>query len=313
MHELERQDLAEIIMHNLPPSERNILTEYYYNNKSFKEIGEEYKVGGQSAANAVRSTLKLCRKIASQLDKGKPVLIEPVITRHSSFFLVPCKRKDGIEFRKQKLPKKKKVNRSRYLWFNSLDDMPPLILHLYKKSEHYRKQEEERLRILKQEEEKRLYREKKFITMAKINNFQESLRIGKVSENALMDLVRSVGKTPVGMEGLFKGYDFFVCETKTAYEVKRDYKSVLTGNVVIETEMPVGTPSGLKTTFADYWIFDLYNCYVFIRVSRLRDLVWMENLKLCEFVGNGDTTKKAAYLAPIAKLHEYANNVYWKK
>ena len=64
--------------------------------------------------------------------------------------------------------------------------------------------------------------------------FEKDLVAGEASERILMDMVRRSGKTPMKPEGLFKLYDFFVCETKLAYEVKRDWKSADTGNVVIE-------------------------------------------------------------------------------
>ena len=146
--------------------------------------------------------------------------------------------------------------------------------------------------------------------MERVNKFQEDLATGEVSEHELMDLCRQQGKTPMKPKGLFKGYDFFVCETKLAYEVKRDWKSAHTGNVVIETEMPVGVASGLQTTIADFWIFDLPDCYVFIRVNSLKDMICFEKLNLTQFVGKGDSHAKCAYLPKIELVKKYATHIF---
>lgn len=145
-----------------------------------------------------------------------------------------------------------------------------------------------------------------------VSKFEEDLAIGELSEQYLMDLVRRKGLTPVKVEGLFKQYDFFVCETKKAYEVKRDWKSAHTGNVVIEIEHPIGTDSGLKTTTADYWIFDLPKEFIFITPDRLKDMLSYERLTLTEFIGNGDTQKKKAYLVDIDLVKKYAQTIFKK-
>ena len=144
--------------------------------------------------------------------------------------------------------------------------------------------------------------------------FKKDLVAGEASEKILMDMVRRSGKTPMKPEGLFSLYDFFVCETKLAYEVKRDWKSAHTGNVVIEIEMPVGTPSGLQTTIADYWVFDLPGEFVLARPGRLKDMLAFERIgSSCEFVGNGDSTMKRAYLVEVNILKKYSDGVYKKK
>ena len=145
-----------------------------------------------------------------------------------------------------------------------------------------------------------------------VSKFEEDLAIGELSEQYLMDIVRRKGLTPVKVEGLFKQYDFFVCETKKAYEVKRDWKSAHTGNVVIEIEHPIGKDSGLKTTTADYWIFDLPKEYIFITPERLKDMLSFERLTLTEFVGKGDAHKKKAYLVGVELVKKYAKTVFKK-
>ena len=140
--------------------------------------------------------------------------------------------------------------------------------------------------------------------------FEKDLEAGEASEVELMNWVRKLGKTPIKpVKGLFKHYDFFVCETKKAYEVKRDWKSAHTGNVVVEVEMPIGKPSGLLTTIADYWIFDLPDIFVFIKPEQLKELILHENLQSREFIGKGDTTKKRAYLVKVELIKRYSDFV----
>jgi len=288
------KDYVDTVLSHLPPSERYLIDAKYFDNRSLKDIASDFAVTGGMVSNMMFQIKRMCQKISDQLDKGRVISVEPVVSPKSSFYLNPF----GKPARKRNMRKKQRREDAK-----ANNEMLNLL----------RTSRTETSEQLGEKWQRHLEKQQRYQFMERVNKFQKDLATGEVSEQELMNLCREQGKTPMKPKGLFKGYDFFVCETKLAYEVKRDWKSAQTGNVVIETEMPVGKPSGLRTTRADYWIFDLPKCYVFIRVSRLRDLVWMENLKLCEFVGNGDTTKKAAYLAPIPKLHEYANNIYWKK
>ena len=288
------KDYIDTVLSHLPPSERYLIDARYFDNRSYRDIASDFAVTGGMVGNMMFRIKRMCLKISEQLDRVRVISVDPVVSPKSSFYL----NSSGKPARRRNMRK-----RHRREQVKRTDELIYLL----------RASRTESTEWLEEKWQRHLEKQQRYKFMERVNKFQEDLAKGEVSERELMNLCEEQGKTPMKPKGLFKGYDFFVCETKLAYEVKRDYKSLLTGNVVIETEMPVGKPSGLRTTRADYWIFDLPECYVFIRVSRLRDLVWMEKLKLCEFVGNGDTTKKAAYLAPIPKLHEYANNVYWKK
>jgi hypothetical protein len=142
----------------------------------------------------------------------------------------------------------------------------------------------------------------------KVESFNEDLEAGEESEYELMDLARQKGLTPVKVEGKFKYYDFFIAETKTAYEVKRDWKSKFTGNVVVEIEM-YNKPSGLITTKADLWVFDLPDCYITISPTSIKDLILLHGIKLVRFIGNGDTEPKRAYLVKRELLEQYADKI----
>ena len=144
----------------------------------------------------------------------------------------------------------------------------------------------------------------------RVETFQSDLEVGEASERDLMGICRGKGRTPVKVEGKFSGYDFFVAETKLAYEVKKDYKSAHTGNVVIEIEM-YGKPSGLMATIADIWIFDFPAAYLFIKPDRIKDCIVEGGYRVREFVGNGDTHSKRAYLVELETLKPYGDR--WLK
>ena len=88
-----------------------------------------------------------------------------------------------------------------------------------------------------------------------MSEFDTSLNIGKQREAELIAFFQSLGHKPIAIPGKFTGFDFFLANTKEAYEVKQDWKAHYSGNLVVEIEM-YGKPSGLMGTTADWWIFD---------------------------------------------------------
>jgi hypothetical protein len=142
----------------------------------------------------------------------------------------------------------------------------------------------------------------------KIESFNEDLKAGEESEHKLMQLARERGLTPVKIKGKFKPYDFFIAETKKAYEVKRDWKSKDTGNVVVEVEM-YNKPSGLMATKADLWVFDLPDCFITIEPEKLKDIILQQGIKLVRFIGNGDTEEKRAYLVKRELIEQFASKI----
>lgn len=142
----------------------------------------------------------------------------------------------------------------------------------------------------------------------KVNSFEEDLKAGEESECELMDLARQKGLTPVKVKGNFKYYDFFIAETKTAYEVKRDWESENSGNVVVEVEM-YNKPSGLITTRADLWVFDLPDCYITITPDSIRNSILLHGIKLVRFIAKGDTEPKRAYLVKRELIERFASKI----
>ncbi|SRR5258705_11141924 len=82
-------------------------------------------------------------------------------------------------------------------------------------------------------------------------------------------------------------------------EIKSDKKTIKTGNVFVEYRQPSG-PSGISTTEAEYWAFNLIGleCIILIKTERLKKLVkkaYKEGLKAL----GGDYNNYYGVLLPI--------------
>ena len=129
-----------------------------------------------------------------------------------------------------------------------------------------------------------------------MSSFKESLESGKKVENSVLSIIKKKYPKSYIIEGYFKDYDIYVPEKNMGIEVKRDEKSKYTGNLVIEIEFN-GKPSALSTTKADYWVFYDGDNYIWITPTMLKDLTQTCG-NVVEFIGNGDTKPKKAYLMP---------------
>ena len=138
--------------------------------------------------------------------------------------------------------------------------------------------------------------------------FDTSLSVGKLREAELIEFFQSKGHKPIPIPGKFSGFDFFLANTKQAYEVKQDWKSHYSGNLVVEVEM-YGKRSGLMATTADWWIFDTKTEFIFITPKQLKDLIVETNPPLRQFTGKGDSYPKKAYLIPVQRIKNYASSI----
>ena len=139
--------------------------------------------------------------------------------------------------------------------------------------------------------------------------FKESLSSGKQSENIILKMVQNKYPKAYIKEGYHKEYDIMIPEINKTIEVKKDFKSQYTGNVVIEMEMN-NRPSGLQTTTADWWVFHLDETeIVWITLERLKEMIEFEDYNLVEFIGEGDEISKQAYLVPKKDLYMYSNRI----
>lgn len=140
-----------------------------------------------------------------------------------------------------------------------------------------------------------------------MSSFHSDLAAGLLVENIVLKMLQK--KYPCAtMVTAYKGYDIWVPETHKGIEVKYDPMSNQTGNFVIEVEFN-GKPSALLTTTADYWIIYDDRCYAWIKPRRLFECVILNELPLREFVGDGDSVAKRAYLVKKELLYMYADSI----
>jgi hypothetical protein len=124
--------------------------------------------------------------------------------------------------------------------------------------------------------------------------FEESLSSGKQSENIVLSMIKNKYPKAYIKEGYHKEYDIMIPEINQTVEVKKDFKSKHTGNIVIEMEMN-NKPSGLQTTTADWWVFHLDEKeVVWISLDKLKEMIMFEDYTLVEFIGKGDDVSKLA-------------------
>jgi hypothetical protein len=132
--------------------------------------------------------------------------------------------------------------------------------------------------------------------------------IRKNHNDAKRELIQTQYPSARILDGYCKEMDIFVPEIVKGYEVKQDFKSEHTGNIVVEVAM-YDKPSGLMTSKAFAWVFVTPNQYAFIERDRIKDCIIENNLQYKTFVGNGDTEAKNAYLIKKELLFDYAYKI----
>ena len=86
--------------------------------------------------------------------------------------------------------------------------------------------------------------------------FEEALIDGKKSEEIVLNIVQKKYPKAFIKSGYHKEYDIEIPEIDQTIEVKKDFKSQETGNIVVEIEMN-GKPSALLTTTANWWVIHI--------------------------------------------------------
>ena len=140
------------------------------------------------------------------------------------------------------------------------------------------------------------------------NTFDEDLIDGHNAEKEVLKLLQTQYPSAFIVPGYCKEMDIFVPEILKSYEVKKDFKSKYTGNLVVEIAM-FGKPSALMTSKAETWVFVTPYKYAFIARDRIKDCIIENNLQFKEFVGKGDTEPKSAYLIKEGLLFNYAYKI----
>jgi len=139
--------------------------------------------------------------------------------------------------------------------------------------------------------------------------FEESLLSGQESENIVLDMIKKKYPKAYIVEGYHKEYDIMIPELNETVEVKKDFKSKYTGNIVVEIEMN-NRPSGLATTTADWWVFHVNEGeLIWITPSIIKEMIEEESFNPVEFTGEGDKISKLAYLIPKMDFYLYCNKI----
>lgn len=137
--------------------------------------------------------------------------------------------------------------------------------------------------------------------------FQQDLERGFEVEYAVLEIIRK--KYPsASLINAYKGYDIWIPELHKSVEVKYDPMSNETGNIVIEIEMN-GQLSALSTTTADYWVFHDDHVFVMMKPMNIVNCIFQNKLQYVEFVGQGDTSKKKAFLVPKDVLFKHGKKI----
>lgn len=104
-------------------------------------------------------------------------------------------------------------------------------------------------------------------------------------------------------------WDIFVPEKNYGIEVKMDYKSKETGNLVIETEMN-GKYSALSVTKSKYWVFITGFHYIWITPLEIyRFLELNPAYGRVGFVGTGDNSSKITHLPALHRIIIYVKSL----
>ena len=134
-------------------------------------------------------------------------------------------------------------------------------------------------------------------------SFNKDLQRGLEIEDRVVSILRK--KYPCAtLVSAFKGYDIWIPEINKSVEVKYDPMSCETGNIVVEIEM-YGKPSGLMASTADYWVFYDGEMFVIMPTKNIFKCIFDCKLQYVEFVGNGDTRSKKAFLVKKDTLFKY--------
>jgi len=134
--------------------------------------------------------------------------------------------------------------------------------------------------------------------------FEEDLSRGESQEYIVLRYLQKFYPSAYKIDGYFKGYDIFIPEIEAGIEVKYDYVSNKTGNILIELEFPVGTPSALRTTKARWWFITDGKDYFSITPSNIERFAIENNIKAIQKTGDGDAEPKLVWLLPKKKFFE---------
>ena len=136
-------------------------------------------------------------------------------------------------------------------------------------------------------------------------SFDLDLEIGKRVERSWIDRMKVAFRQTYQTFGEDSRYDIAVPELSVTIEVKYDPKSRETGNVVVEYYH--NQPSGILTSTATHWLFDLGEEELWFDRRSLIGCILMSGEKPVQIHGPGDRHAKAVFLIPVETLRQFAN------
>lgn len=139
--------------------------------------------------------------------------------------------------------------------------------------------------------------------------FLDDLFIGKNIEKKVLVSIRKKYPSAVLIPRKFSKYDIYVPEVEKKIEVKFDYKSQETGNILIELFM-FNKPSALLATEADYWVIDTGKEIFWTTPKKILECILINNIRSQEIIGDGDTEIKIACLIPRKIFKKYTVNTF---
>ena len=133
---------------------------------------------------------------------------------------------------------------------------------------------------------------------------EKDLATGKAVEELVLSIIKKKYPLAVIIDGKFKDYDIFIPENGKKVEVKVDYKTHETGNMLVELQM-FNKPSALLSTKADYWIFYTGKEFLWTTPARLIECIMLNNIQSQAITGRGDSQSKIACLIPNQLFKKY--------
>ena len=127
------------------------------------------------------------------------------------------------------------------------------------------------------------------------NTFKKDLQRGEDIEQHALGIIQKKYPDAYKVKGYCKEWDIFIPSIKKGIEIKSDFKSKYTGNLVVEIEFG-GKPSALSTTKAYRWFFYTGDSMIITSPDRLQRLIEDNGLRPVTFTGRGDSTSKRAFL-----------------
>ena len=137
-----------------------------------------------------------------------------------------------------------------------------------------------------------------------VNTFKIDLERGHQVEDELLQIIQEKYPKAYRHIGYNKDYDLYIPEIEKSVEVKSDFKSKYTGNIVVEIEFN-GKPSALMTTKADYWVWNDGFDFTWFKPQDIMKCLLLENIPQKQFVAKGDSKSKRAYLVKKEILYKY--------